>query len=259
MTDRAAPPPLRPVLAELRLADLWAALALGWRDFRRAPLFGLFFGAVYAAGGLALLSLGAGTVAWTLATSLGFPLVAPFAAVGLYDVSRRLERGEPLSWAGVLGVVWSERSRQIPWIGGLIVIYFLFWTFLAHLIFALFLGLNPMARVGDAVELLTSASGLTMLAVEFAVGGVLAFLLFALTAMSLPMLLDRELDFVTAMLLSASCIGRNLRVMLLWAAIVAVLSIIGMAPLFLGLFIVLPVLGHATWHLYRRAMVWPEG
>jgi len=249
-------PVARPVFAVLTLADLAGALRLGWWDFRMAPGFGLFFGGVYALGGLLLIAFGAGTVAWTLATSLGFPLVAPFAAVGLYEVSRRLERGEPLNWRAVLGVVWTARGGQIPWIGGLIVIYFLFWTFLAHMIFALFLGLNPMVRMGDGLALLLTVPGMTLLAIEFAVGGVLAFLLFALTCMSLPMLLDRDLDFVTAMIHSASCVGQNLFVLMVWGLVVAGLCLLGMVPLFLGLCVV-SVLGHATWHLYRRALIWP--
>ncbi|WP_226780923.1 DUF2189 domain-containing protein [Oceaniglobus trochenteri] len=254
-TDTAMP--VMPEIATLAFADLGKALHLGWRDFRAAPQFGLFFGGFYAIAGILMLVMGAGHVAWTLATSLGFPLFAPFAAIGLYDVSRRLEQGAPLDWRGVLGVVWRERGGQIPWIGGLIVVYFLFWTFLAHMIFALFLGLNPMARMGDLIGLLTSTNGMMMLAVEFTVGGVLAFLLFALTCMSLPMLLERELDFVTAMMLSASCVAANLPVLLAWGVMVAGLCLLGMLPLFLGLFIVLPILGHATWHLYRRALIWP--
>jgi len=250
-------PAARPVFAVLTFGDLADVLRLGWRDFRAAPVFGLFFGGFYAVAGLLLVLLDGGTVSWTLATSLGFPLIAPFAAIGLYDVSRRLEAGQPLEWRGVLGVVWTARGGQIPWIGGLIVIYFLFWTFLAHMIFALFLGLNPLARVGDVFDLLLSVNGLSMLAVEFAVGGVLAFLLFSLTCMSLPMLLERDLDFVTAMLLSAACVRANLRVLLAWGALVAGLSLLGMVPLFLGLFVVLPVLGHGTWHLYRRSLIWP--
>jgi len=250
-------PARRLEIALLTLGDIAAALRLGWSDFRRAPLFGVFFGGFYAVAGLLLIGLGAGTVAWTLVVSLGFPLVAPFAAVGLYEVSRRIETGQSLKWGKVLGVVWTARGGQIPWIGGLILIYFLFWTFLAHMIFALFLGLSPMARMSDLAGLLLSANGLTMLAVEFAVGGVLAFLLFSLTCMSLPMLLERELDFVTAMILSMSCVTQNIGVLLVWGATIAGLSLLGMIPAFAGLCVVLPVLGHATWHLYRRALIWP--
>ncbi|WP_099827321.1 DUF2189 domain-containing protein [Oceaniglobus indicus] len=247
----------KPEIATLRLADLTDALVQGARDFRAAPMFGLFFGGFYAFGGLLLVLLGAGTVWWTLAISLGFPLIAPFAAVGLYDVSRHLEKGEPLGWGSVLGNVWAERSRQIPLIGALIVIYFLFWTFLAHMIFALFMGLSTMTNVQTSYEVFLTSNGLAMIATEFAVGGVLAFLLFSLTAISLPMLLDREIDFVTAMILSVRSVIGNLGVMLVWGISVAVLSLLGMVPAFLGLCVIFPVLGHATWHLYRRTVIWP--
>nr|WP_234991985.1 DUF2189 domain-containing protein [Roseisalinus antarcticus] len=235
--------------------DLGACLRLGLEDFRRAPMFGVFFSAVYVLGGFAMVWLGAGQVTWVLATSLGFPLAAPFAAVGLYEVSRRLEAGEPLDWARVLGVVWAERGRQIPWMGAIIVIYFLFWTFLAHMIFALFMGLGVLTNISGSWEAFVTPNGLTMIAVELAVGGVLAFLLFSLTVVSLPLLLDREVDFVTAMILSVGVVRENLLVMLAWACVVAVGTLVALVPWFLGLVLALPVFGHATWHIYRRALV----
>lgn len=250
-TPQASPVP---EVQDVTLTDLKQVIILGLRDFTRAPQFGLFFSAVYVLGGFLMLWLGAGHVTWTLATSLGFPLAAPFAAVGLYEVSRRLEAGQPLSWPGVLGVVWNERGRQIPWMGAIIVIYFLFWTFLAHMIFALFMGLSVMTNVSESYAVFFTANGLMMIGVELAVGAVLAFLLFSMTVVSLPLLLDRELDFVTAMLTSIAVVKQNPIVMLCWAGLVAVVSLVALAPWFLGLMIALPVLGHATWHLYRRAL-----
>ncbi|MEO0930630.1 MAG: DUF2189 domain-containing protein, partial [Pseudomonadota bacterium] len=205
-------------------------------------------------GGFLMLWIGAGHVTWTLATSLGFPLIAPFAAAGLYEVSRRMEKGERLDWGGVLGIVWQERTRQLPWLGAIIVIYFLFWTFLAHMIFALFMGLSTMTNVSQSLDVFLTPNGLTMIAVELIVGAVLAFLLFALTVVSLPLVLHREVDFVTAMLISLQTVRENLGVMFVWATIIAVLTILALLPWFLGLMIVLPVLGHATWHLYRKAL-----
>jgi len=243
-----------PEIWQLTMADLRAALRAGIADFRRAPQFGLFFSAVYVVGGFLMVWLGAGHVTWTLVTSLGFPLAAPFAAVGLYEVSRRLERGQPLDWSGVLGVVWTERTRQIPWMGAIIVIYFLFWTFLAHMIFALFMGLSAMTNISTSWEAFFTQAGLTMIAVQFGVGGVLAFLLFAMTVVSLPLLLEKEVDFVSAMLLSIRTVGENPVVMAVWALVIAVLTLAALVPWFLGLVVVLPVLGHATWHLYRRAL-----
>ena len=238
----------------VQLADLRAALAAGWRDFLTAPQFGLFFSAVYVVGGFVMLALGAGHVTWTLATSLGFPLIAPFAAAGLYEVSRRLEQGRALDWSGVLGIVWQERTRQLPWLGAIIVIYFLFWTFLAHMIFALFMGLSTMTNISESYDVFLTTNGLIMIGAELVVGAVLAFLLFSLTVVSLPLVLDREVDFVTAMLTSLRTVRENLFVMWIWAAVIAVLSLLALLPWFLGLVVILPVLGHATWHVYRRAL-----
>lgn len=257
--DGDAPPaasPL-PIVQKVALSDLWAVLRAGWADFRAAPQFGLFFSAVYVLGGFMLVWLGAGHVTWVLAVSLGFPLAAPFAAVGLYEVSRRLEGGQPLKWKEVLGVVWAERGRQIPWMGAIIVIYFLFWTFLAHMIFALFMGLTAMTNVSQSLEVFLSGQGMIMIAVELVVGAVVAFVLFSLTVVSLPLLLDKEVDFVSAMLKSFETVRQNPVVMLVWAFIIAALSLTALAPIFLGLMVVLPVLGHATWHLYRRALMAP--
>lgn len=260
MTDTAPQPsasPL-PLVGTLTLNELWLSLKAGLWDFRRAPQFGLFFSAVYVLGGFGLVWLGAGTVTWTLTVSLGFPLVAPFAAAGLYEVSRRLESDQPLVWSEVLGVIWAERTRQIPWLGAIIVIYFLFWTFIAHMIFALFMGLSTMTNVSHGWDIFLTPRGMTMVAVEFVVGGALAFLLFSLTVVSLPLLLEKEIDFISAMILSVQTVVENLGVMLIWALIIAVLTVLAMVPLFLGLFVVLPVLGHATWHLYRRALYDPR-
>ncbi|WP_371157791.1 DUF2189 domain-containing protein [Jannaschia sp. 2305UL9-9] len=248
----ATDPPRNP--ASLTFSDIAAVLRAGMVDFMTAPRFGLFFAAVYVLSGMALLAVGAGLFTWTLTLSLGFPLVAPFLAVGLYEVSRRIAVDAPLSFATVLGVVWQERTRQIPWAGAVMLIYFLFWSFLAHMLFALFMG--PQALLGPPDDLASylTGTGLAMIAVELLVGGACAFLLFAMTATALPMLLDREVDFVTAMRTSVAVVRANPVVMGAWAAIVAILTLAAMVPWFLGLFIVLPVLGHASWHLYRRAL-----
>jgi len=138
-----------------------------------------------------------------------------------------------------------------------IVVFFLFWNFLAHMIFALFLGTATLTNISSSLAVFASVQGLTMLAVGSSVGAVFATLLFSLTVVSLPMLLEREVDFVTAMLTSVGVVTESPVVMLGWGALIAVLLFFGMATGFLGLFVVLPILGHATWHLYRRAITWP--
>lgn len=244
-----------PDLRTLSRADLIDALRLGWRDFRSAPGFGLFFAGVYVVAGLAIVwLLGAtGNTVAALPLILGFPLLGPFVAVGFYEISRRLQAGEALDWKSVLGVVWREKDRQMPSIAAIVMIFFLFWNFLAHMIFALFMGLQDMTNISSSFEVFLTPNGLMMLAVGTAIGAVFSFLLFALMAIALPMLLDREVDFMTAMLTSFSTVTENLSVMLVWGIIVAVLLLVGMLPGFLGLFVVLPLLGHATWHVYDEA------
>jgi uncharacterized membrane protein len=245
-----------PEVNEVDLSDLKASLALGWKDFTRAPVLGLIFSAVYVLGGWLILwaSTTEGQIWWTLPASAGFPILGPFIACGFYEISRRLEAGEPLSAGEIFAVIFRQKDRQIPAIAAVIVVYFLFWNFLSHMIFALFLGNATMTNVSSSLDVFLTPEGLTMLVFGTLVGAAFATLLFCLTVVSLPMLLDREVDFVTAMLTSFALVRENPRVMLGWGALIAVCLFLGMLPAFLGLFIVLPLFGHASWHLYRRAI-----
>lgn len=245
-----------PEINEVDASDLRAALAAGWADFRSAPLLGLFFAAVYVIGGWLILwaMTVKGQLWWTLPASAGFPILGPFIACGFYEISRRLEVGEPLVRREILAAVFRQKDRQIPAMAAVIVVYFLFWNFLSHMIFALFLGNAVMTNVSTSLAVFLTPEGLIMLAFGSAVGAAFATLLFCLTVVSLPMLLDREVDFVTAMLTSFALVRENPVVMLGWGALIAVSLFVGMLPGFLGLFVVLPVLGHASWHLYRRAI-----
>lgn len=249
-------PPAAPEINEVDASDLRASLALGWQDFRRAPLLGLAFAAVYVLGGwlIAFAMTAKGQLWWTLPASAGFPILGPFIACGFYEISRRLEAGEPLVASQIFGVIFRQKDRQIPAIAAVIVVYFLFWNFLSHMIFALFLGNAVMTNVSSSLAVFLSPQGLAMLAFGTAVGAAFATLLFCLTVVSLPMLLDREVDFVTAMLTSFALVRENPAVMLGWGALIAVCLFLGMLPGFLGLFLVLPLFGHASWHLYRRAI-----
>lgn len=256
MTTTPAAGPAAPEILTVETSDLAHALRRGWQDFLAAPLYGLFFASVYVAGGwLMIWALSTkGQIWWTLPASAGFPILGPFIACGLYEVSRRLETGEPLDWAGVLKVVVRQKDRQIPSIAAVIVVFFLFWNFLAHMIFALFLGNATMTNVSSSLAVFTTSQGLAMLAVGTFIGAVFSTVLYSLTVVALPMLLDRDVDFVTAMLTSFDLVRTSPVVMLGWGAFVAVALFLGMAPWFLGLFVVMPVLGHASWHLYRRTI-----
>lgn len=238
-------------LPALGLADLGHALRAGWADFTACPRYGLFFGGVYVAAGLflALALFGWGQPAWLVPGAAGFPLLAPFVAVGLYEVSRRREAGLPLGWHVVLGALKGRGDDQIMAMGVIVFVAFGFWLMLAHAIFAIFLG----DAGKETLAMLLTPDGLMMLAVGSGVGGAMALGFYAITVISLPMLVDRDVDFLTAIITSITVVRANPLVMLGWAAIIALLLGLAMLPAFLGLVVALPVLGHATWHLYRRA------
>ena len=253
-TTEHLPPSRLPAPSTINTTDLKLALSRGWTDFTRAPIYGLGFSLVYVLGGMVLYAvfIASGQSWWFIPVAVGFPLLAPFAATGLYEVSRRLEQGLPLSWGAVAGCVIAQKDRQIPSMAMVIMLAFMFWVFVAHTIFALFFGLQPIS--GSTTDMLLSANGLMMLAVGGAIGGAMAAALFALSVVSLPLLLDKEVDFITAMITSVQSVLRNPIPMLIWAGVIVVLLGLAMLPFFLGLFVVLPVLGHASWHLYRSVM-----
>jgi uncharacterized membrane protein len=247
-----------PMVRQMGYGDIGAALAAGARDFRAKPMMGLFFSHVYVVGGwlLYLFLVVTDQVWWAIPITVGFPLLGPFLAVGLYEVSRRLEAGQR-EWRrnDIFGVIWRQRLRQLPSMAWVIIVYFLFWSFFAHMLFALFLGPSALMNVTSSYAYLMEPEGVVMLLVGTGFGAVFAFVLFCLTVVSLPLLLDKELDFVTAMLTSIAVVRANPGVMLVWGITIAGLTFLGMVPGLLGLFVVLPVLGHATWHIYRRALV----
>jgi uncharacterized membrane protein len=243
-----------PVVRRIGTADIAEALGQGLRDFQAVPLYGLAFGALYAAGGIViLLSLTAfGMLYLAYPLAAGFALIGPFVAVGLYEVSRRREAGQPIS----IAAIWSTvKSRgQIGWMAFVTLFIFVVWMSQVRLLFALLLGLstsfsNPKEFIA---VLLTTNEGLLFLAIGNAVGAALSLILFSLTVVSFPLLLDRDVDFVTAMITSVRAVVASPAPMVGWAAIVVVLLIVSALPCFLGLLATLPVLGHATWHLYRR-------
>lgn len=254
MVDVAEPAVVEILAADF--SDLAQALRAGWQDVRAAPLYGMVFAAVYVLGGWAIwaaLTL-KGQLWWTIPVSAGFPILGPFIACGFYEISRRIEAGEVLSPGAIFGVILRQKDRQIPSMAAVIVVFFLFWNFLSHMIFALFLGTSTLTNVTSSLTIFTTPQGMAMLAMGTLIGAGFSTLLFAISVVSLPLLLDREVDFVTAMITSVRTVMAAPLVMLGWGALIAVTLFVAMLPGFLGLFLVLPLFGHASWHLYRRVI-----
>lgn len=241
----------------LTLGDVAAAFADGIRDFRAYPLYGLFFGAIYALGGIFIaVMLAYYHLPWMIIpVAIGFPLVGPFVAVGLYEISRRHMAGEPVGWKAILTEVFRQRERQLSWMAFVVLFIFWIWIYQVRLLMALMLGFRIPATLDAFADLvLTTPQGLTFLAVGTVVGAVLATILFTATVISMPLLLDHDPDFVTAMLTSLRTVTENPVPMLAFGFFVALAAFLALVPFFAGLLIVLPVAGHATWHLYRRAI-----
>ena len=243
-----------PVVRRITVTDIAEALGEGLRDFQAAPLYGLAFGAIYAAGGIViLLSLTAfGLIYLAYPLAAGFALLGPFVAIGLYEVSRRREVGQLLSMRGIWSTVTSR--GEIGWMAFVTLFVFVIWMYQVRLLIALLIGLNAsFSSLREFITVvMTTNEGLLFLAIGNAVGAALSLILFSLTVVSFPLLLDRDVDCVTAMVTSVRAVVMSPLPMIGWAAIIVILLIVSALPYFLGLLVTLPVLGHATWHLYRK-------
>ncbi len=256
MTDTTTAPPPVPVVRSITTNDIRAAIKAGLSDFQRAPMFGLFFGTVFSFFGIAIaLGLYHGQASyWLLPAAAGFPLIGPFAALGIYEVSRRLEEGEALEWAPILTAGFRSRSGQLPFFAVLAVFFFLVWIVLARVVFAISFGTASMTNVMTSIQVFATFEGVSMLIVGSVVGAALAALLFSITIVGVPILLDRDIDVVTAMITSFKATVENRLPMLMWALIVAASTMVACLPLFLGMILVFPMLGHSAWHIYRAAV-----
>jgi uncharacterized membrane protein len=246
-----------PKVRAVTAADIRAALFAGLDDFRAAPLYGVLFGGFYTVGGLLLVAavtrLHMPWLAYPLAA--GFALLGPFVAVGLYEVSRRLAAHEPLTFPAVFGVILAQRGRELGWMAFVTLFVFLMWMYQIRLLLALFLGFQSFSSfVGFLTIVFTTPEGLLFLAIGHLLGAALALLVFSITVTSIPLLLDRDVDFITAMITSVKVVATSPLPMLGWGLLVTIALVVASLPMFLGLVVVLPVLGHATWHLYKRSV-----
>lgn len=229
---------------------VWGWLEKGWRDFRRAPIIGLTYGvgAVVLSYAVCFGLVLGGRPELLLPATGGFFLLAPIIVSGLYDVSRRLAAGQPVSLRTAL-FAWRS-SGQILLMGGVLLFLHIVWIRLALLLSALFLhGAN--ATLDGVLPLLGSGSGLALLIVGTILGGGLALLGFYVTAVSLPLIVDRDVSVPDAIAHSINTVNENIHAMGLWAALIVVFTGTAIATAFIGLAIVVPVLAHATWHAYR--------
>ncbi|ABS68676.1 DUF2189 domain-containing protein [Xanthobacter versatilis] len=250
--------PVAPVVRAISFADVKEALFAGVEDFNRAPVIGALLGAVYAFGGIFLLScvfaLDLSYLAYPLLA--GSVLIGPFVAAGLYDVSREIEAGRQPTLKGVMSTMFAQRQRELGWMAFVTIFAFIIWMYQVRLLLALFLGYSSFGTLNEFLHVVfTTQDGLTFLAVGHVVGAALALGLFSLTVVSFPLLMDRDIDVVTAMITSVQAVIASPGPMIAWGLIVVALLAAGSVPFFLGLIVVLPVLGHATWHIYRKAVV----
>ena len=240
-----------PVVKAIDAGAPFRWLGKGWRDLSRAPVASLAHGVVFAAIGALLVSF-----AWArshLAPALvsGFLLVGPFLAINLYALSRQIERTGQANPMEALRA-WRANSDSIALFGLLLVLVLIGWERVSAILFALFYA-GSVPDLGNFLkDVLFSGRYAELLIAYFGIGAIVAAVVFAVSVVSLPMLLDRDVDAATAVITSLSAVRKNIGPMILWAALLAVLTAIGIATWMIGLVVIFPWLGHASWHAYRE-------
>lgn len=244
-----------PSVSRIRPTAAFGWLRSGWRDFCRAPVPCLAYGACLTSISLALAAglFLADAFQWILVLAAGFLLVAPMLAMGLYEAGRKLERCETPGIAGIF-FVRSALRQDIFILGLALVIIFSVWVEMAYLMY----GLSTSRAHGTLLEFLSylfgHPDGIRMAVIGSLIGGAFALIAFSLVVISAPMLLDEETDVLTATITSVRCVTRNFLAMMIWAALIAALTGVGIATGFLGLAVIFPVIGLASWHAYRELL-----
>ncbi len=238
-------------LRRLGLADPLRWLARGWGDFRRCPGIGLFYGACFMAMGWALMTVFEHAPAWVLALSAGFLLAAPFLCLGMYQASRRLEQGQAPDLGDSLQA-WDQRTGTLAIFGFVLLVLEMLWGRASLVIFAV--SFDGMPDFKGSLRALVDPANLAFIVAYVSVGGLFAALIFAVSVISMPMILDRHTDAISAGITSVRLVLTQPVVMLAWGVLITVIVVLAMLPWFTGLLVAGPVLGHASWHAYRSAV-----
>lgn len=241
------------LLAPVRVVPVtrpFAWLAMGWSDFLGAFGPSLFHGCIVAVAGLAIVTLGLRFWYVLPGAVSGFVLVAPILATGLYELSRRIARGERPLLLHAFGA-WRRGTRPLVWMGLALAIAGTAWVLVSAVMVALFVK-APITGVEGFVRHVVLSEGSNLFWLWISLGGLGAAFVFAATAVSVPLMLDRDIDTLSAVLTSVRAVGENPLAMALWASIVMALTVAAMATLMLGFVFVIPIAGHATWHAYRE-------
>ncbi len=253
----ASASPVRPAIRTITPSDLFRSLAQGVDDFVAMPSHAVFLCVIYPLLGILMigLMLGESTLPLAFPVAAGFALVGPLAAIGLYELSRRREAGLDSSSSHAFDVLHSPSLGAIVALGLLLTGIFLLWLAVAQAIYIANFGYGAPSSIHAFLDdVFTTSAGWTLIVVGTGVGFLFAALVLTISAVSFPLLLDRDVGAAVALLTSIRVVAANPVTMALWGFIVAVLLVIGSIPFFLGLTVVMPVLGHATWHLYRKAV-----
>jgi uncharacterized membrane protein len=249
--------PAHPVVRRIGLADLNDALAKGLADFWAMPTHVLYLGVLYPVVGLILSRaiFGYDLMPLLFPLAAGFALIGPFAALGLYELSRRREQGQDVSRTHAFDVLRSPSRDAILALGALLMAIFLVWLATAHALYVSLFGYEAPESIAQFVrDVFTTPAGWTLILVGNGIGLLFAVVVLTISVVSFPLLLDREVGAAVAIETSVRAVLANPLIMTIWGLIVAVALLIGSLPLLLGLAVVMPVLGHATWHLYRKVV-----